>query len=251
MYTARNLVNNAYKDAGVVGVGMTMSSDELNDGISWLNTILDMMQQDQLFSSTTVADHVTFDGRMNYTVGPMPDLTLNPTAQVPDFILPIMPSTLVGCVFINGNNARLQSKPCDAGVYFSRPVEIVQNPFPSEFYYERGYPLGTIRFRMGTPNCPGEILYSPSFTNVDANTVLDGFPNGLLPYMRWRLAADIAKFNLLDDTAMMSRANTALTMYQRANYKGQHYTADMSAPGATPMTGRKYNIYAPADLVGY
>ena len=162
-----------------------------------------------------------------------------------------MPSSIIGCVFVNGNNARLQSKPCDAQVYFSRPVEVVQNPFPAEFYYERGYPLGTIRFRMGTPNCPGEILYSPSYTNVDANTSLDGYPNGLVPYMRYRLAADIAKFNLLDDTAMMSRANTALTMFKRANYRGQHYTADMSAPGASPMTGRKYNIYAPADLVGY
>ena len=251
MYTVRNLVADAYGDSNVIGVGMTASAREMRDGVSWLNSILDSLYTSSEFSPTVSAETVTFSGASEYTIGPMPDLSVYPNSIIPDFIVPIMPSDISTIAFISGNNARLMSRRCDPAVFFGRPVNNVQNPFPAEFYYERKYPYGIIRFRMGTPQGQGELIYSPSYTGVAENTDLDFFPIGLKPYLRYKLAADISVANRLDETPWLIRANQALDLYTRSNYKKQNYMCDFSAPGSTPLVGKKYNIYAPADLVGF
>jgi hypothetical protein len=242
MYTIRDLVNQAYRDSNVIGIGQTPSAEEMDDGTRQVNSLLNRQWQQGGFATTTIALDAAFDGRDVYSIGPMPDLIVNPTAEVPDFVVDVAPTLLNGIILYSGNNARLPARPITSGQYFTRGVSVVQNTYPDQFYYERRSPLAYIRWYMGAPQGPGQIIYEPSYVGVSANTDISSWNLGLQDYLKWSLAANIAALNRFDATWLQQQAQIALAEFKRANYKGQSYTADFSA-GGKAIGGTKFNIY--------
>jgi hypothetical protein len=243
MYTVRQLVKDAYRDSNVLGIGQAFTDDMLVRGIGLLNSILQQRQANGDFKAPLQALTVNFTGVDSYTIGPMPDLTEYPTAQVPDFVLPIAPSDIVEIVHIS-NAARIVSRPCSPTEYFNRGVMVTNNTLPTSFYYERSYPIATIRFYLGTPNSQGEIIYAPNYVNADANTDLSLWPVGLQPYLRWQLASDIAGINRWDAPMLALKAQQALEDWTRSNGRKYGYTADRSAAGFGHGSSTKFNIYS-------
>lgn len=239
-YTIRNLITDAYKESGVLGIGMTLSSVQLQDGLGSLNLILDGVYAGNE-GGTSTSTPVTFTGASNYTVGPQPaNPILNPEL-VPDIELPIMPSKISGIV-ITVNGVRIPTTGISPDVYFSRSLNSISNAAPSNYFFERTFPLGTIRFYEGTPSGPGEIIYNPSLVDATANTDFKYYPRELKPYLIYSLAADIAESNSFDNTSLMAKSNKAWNNYKTASYEGQSYHCDGSAPRGS--VGGKYNIYA-------
>ena len=243
MYTMRELVIDAYDDAMIRSEGMQLTPQEMKKGMSMVNNILGTEFQNGDFQTTTVSFPVAFTGTDSYTIGPMPDLVAYPAAATPDFVLPVPPTSITMIVLIAGANARIMCAPCPGTHYFSRGVSNVENEYPAEFYYERTSPLSTIRFMMGTPNGPGEIIYKPAYDSATEDSDVDIWPEGLKPYLKWAVASKISAINRFDNTYLEKEAQSALAVFRRANYKGQSYTADSSAPGSGNQFGAKFQIY--------
>lgn len=242
MYTVSDLVRQAYSDSNIVGTGMSMTADDLQNGVTLLNRLLAQQHAKGAFHATTVAMPITFTGTDHFTIGPPPDLINYPLAITPDIIVNVAPGSIQQIVFYS-NNARLSSVPMSAGSYFSRGVDQVSNPFPSEFYYERTAPVATVHFMYGTPNGNGELIYEPSYVGVASTTDLDLWNQDLVAYLSWQVASDLAGANRWDNVWLQQKANASLQMFKNTNRKVQSYVADGSATGRRVTGGSKFNIY--------
>ena len=237
-YTIRNLIDDAYHKSGVVGIGMTMQSYQLSEGLSALNLILDdVYAVNQHIATITLP--VTFDGRADYTFGPQPEDIL--TDPVPDIEIDIIPLVIEGIITTNGGvrNTCVNTTP---EKYYARSLDSISNAIPAEFFYERTSPLATIRFFEGTPSGPGELIYKQALVEVTANTSYTGFPKSLRPYLVHKLGAVLAADNAFDATNLHIEANSAWARYRTSTYQGQSYHCDASAPSSDNAAG-KYNIF--------
>ncbi len=239
-YYIRNLIEDAYKESGVVGIGMTTQAHQLAEGLSSLNLILDEVYAGNNAQATVAAD-ATFDGSDSYTVGPAPENPILTPELVPDVELPVMPADIAS-IIVTVNGVRIPTSKVDPITYNNRSLNVIQNQAPSYYFFERTNPLGTIRFYEGTPTGPASIIYKPSMVDVTANTDYKYHPRELRPYLIYALAAKLAELNAFDPTSIQIRANNAWNKYKAATYEGQCYHADASAP--TGNSGGKYNIYA-------
>lgn len=242
MYSVRQLVKDAYRDSNVLGIGQAFSDDMLVRGVGLLTSILQQRQACGDFKSAMVALPVTFTGAGNYTIGPSPDLIEHPELNAPDIELPIAPVRINEIILIS-NNARIVSRPCSSTEYFNRGINTTSNNLPTFFYYEKTYPLSTIRFYLGQPIGSGEIIYEPNYVDADANTDVSIWPVGLLPYLRWQLASDIAGINRWDAPMLAMKAQQALEDWTNSNYKRHGYVADTSASCYHGGPSSKFNIY--------
>jgi len=235
-YLIRNLINDAYKQSGVVGIGQTMSASQTSDGLSVLNFILDeVFATDE--GATTIALPVTFTGVSDYTIGPVPDDIADPT---PDIVVNTLISD-IDYIVVTVDGVRQVTRSIDPISYTARPLDTINNTLPYAFYYEKTNPVGTIRFYEGTPTGPGELVYKPSIVDVTANTDMKAHPRAIKPYLMYELAARIAEQNGFDASQMKLRASKAWRDYKASIYQGQSYRCDGSAPGVDSELW--YNIY--------
>lgn len=234
-YTMRNLVAEAYKESGVLGNGMTMQPDQQEDGMRALNMILDTISG---LSAQPATASVTFDfnGQKSYTIGEAPELITDP---VPDIIVPAKPAQIDG-VFVFTGGQRYQIGPVDPTTYFGAD-NILNQPYPSGFYFQRSEPISQIHFMDGAPSGQGTITFRAILANVTPNTDYSLFPRHLRPYLVYELGARLCVSKTFDPTAMKQQANNAWSVYQSSCYQGQRYIADTSAPGYEG--GAKYNIF--------
>jgi len=242
MNTVSDLVRQAYTDSNIIGTGMQMTADDLQNGVVLLNRLLAQQHAKGAFHATTVAMPITFTGTASFTIGPPPDLINYPLAVTPDILVNVVPGSIQQIIFYS-NNARLSSIPMSPGSYFSRGVDNVTNPYPSEFYYERTAPFATVHFMYGTPSGNGELIYEPSYINVASTTDLDQWNPDLVAYLSWQVASDLAGANRWDNAWLQTKANSALRMFKDTNRKVQSYIADGSATGRRPSGGNKFNIF--------
>lgn len=233
MYTFRNLINDAYAKSGVVGIGMTVSSQQLSEGLSTVNEILDELYATNEYGATT-SHPVTFTGASSYTMGPAGE-------ETPDIDLGVVPSN-IDKVIITVGGVRIPLGYITPLDFFSRSLDEISSDVPDAFTVERTFPLATLRFFEGKPTGPGELIFSPSLVDVTASTDFKHFPREIKPYLVYEAAARIAELNAFEANTLRQRAINALSKYKQASYQGQSYVADGSAPG---MCGNnKYNIYA-------
>lgn len=234
--TFRDLINDAYRESGVVGIGMTVESDQLSEGLGAINLVLDgIYAKNQIVA--TIAVPTIFTGVQDYTIGPSPT---NGDPD-PDIVVPQLPVKIDRItVYLNG--VRNQALPIDPATYFSRSLETIRNQLPVAFFFERTSPIGTIKFLDGTPGDKGEIIYKQAMINVTANTLFEGFPISIRPYLIFKTAERIASNNGFDATGLRADAKEAWKDYQASCYEGQSYMADGSAPGQEPGE-LKYNIF--------
>lgn len=235
-YTIRNLVTDAYRESGVLGIGQIMQDYQLQEGVQTLNLILDEIYAGN-DAQATVATVVTFTGLSNYTVGPAP-VGADPA---PDIELPLMPND-INEIIIKIDGVRSPCVKIDPITYHNRSLDTIRNQAPYFFFFERTFPNGTIRFYEGTPTGEGELIYKPNMVDVTANTDYKYYPRELRPYLVYSLAARIAESNAFDAMPIQARANNAWTKYKQSTYEGQAYHIDGSAPSGMD-TGNKYNIY--------
>lgn len=227
-YLIRNLIADAFKESGVLGIGQTMQAYQTQDGLDSLNLILD-----EIYATDegvpTIAKPVTFDGSNSYTVGPLPDVVGDPT---PDIEVDSLISRIDRLIITLGG-VRNTVLPIDPISYSARPLENVETPLPSYFYFERTSPLSTIRFYEGGPSGAGEIIYTPSIMDVTANTDTKHHPKALRPYLVYELATRVARQNGFETQSLQQASSSAWRKYKQFTYEGQSYQADASAPSGS------------------
>jgi len=228
-YTIRNLVDDAYTKAGVIGQGITMDSKQLSTGVSNVNLILDSVFA-QNKGNTIVTFDVTFDGSKDYTVGQ--------SGESPDIVLPLNPIDIDRIVLkFDGYNTVVNS--INPYTYAEQDTEIYSE-YPSYFYFEKSNPLGVIRFLDAAPERDGQIIYKPSMVDVDANTDFKYFPRELKPYLVFELASMAASENGYESQSLKAKANNYWNQYSASTWQSMQSMSDRSAPNSGH---ERYNIY--------
>lgn len=233
IYTIRNLVSDAYRESGIVGIGMTMTAEQQSEGVSKLNFILDSVYA-QNAPLTTIVFPVTFTGLDAYTIGAVP-----PTSGEiqPDIAVDVVPID-ISQITITVGNSRLTTYPITADSYINRSLDTITNNAPRSFWYERTQPLSNIKFLYGNPSGPGEIIYKAALVDVNPNTNFSAFPRSLRPFLVYELAAKLANSNGFDATPLQIQSNSYWNIYKNSAYEGQSYTIDYSVPGLRDNNSR-------------
>ncbi len=233
-YTMRNLCDDAYSESGIIGNGMKMEADQQEDAMRILNILLDSIATLNIQPATSTAT-VDFNGQKSYTIG-----EAQPNGSpAPDIVVAAKPTQIDG-IFVFTGGQRYQIAPKTPEECFGAD-NILNQPYPSGFYFQRSEPLASIHFIDGAPSGQGTITYKSTLSGVTANTDYSIFPRTLRPYLLYELAARLCTANTMDPSPMKQQANNAWLAYQSSCYQGQRYVADASAPG---YGGReKYNIH--------
>lgn len=139
--TAGDLVNAAFKEAGVIGVGQTAGADDLNDGLARLQWMLQEWGRKRwlVYCLQTLSKIAT--GAISYTVGPGGDFDTGAGTMRPPRV----------------ESAFLRQLTQAAPNQIDYPLEILQSredynaialkslqSFPSAVYYEPSWPLGRL-----------------------------------------------------------------------------------------------------------
>jgi hypothetical protein len=181
--TAIDLISESYRIAGVLGNDETPDSWQAQQGLTCLNDMLDIYSIDRSMIYTIKKNSFPLvSGTASYTIGDGGDFDIDRPPTI-DF------------AFVRLNSVDFPLKQINNQDYDSLAVKSSNN-FPMYYYYDAGFPLGTI-FIYGVPNQPMDIFldtWSP-LTKFDSITDTLGFPAGYAVMMKYNLAKFLAGRN--------------------------------------------------------
>ena len=132
--TALDLITNAAKKIGAIGVGEALTADEANDGLSALNSMLDNWSTDGLLIYQIVqASHSWTGGSSSRTIGPNGNFDTTRPIRIEE-----------GTNFDDGTSSYAVTIIRDRAVYDGIPTKTDQTNFPELLFYDPGFPLGTL-----------------------------------------------------------------------------------------------------------
>lgn len=236
MTTARDIINLALKDAGVVGVGQSALAEDVNDAFTKLNWMLSQWQRKRWLVFQNVDLPFVSTGAQTYTVGPGGN-----------FNVPIRPDKLEAAYF----RQLIQSQPNQVDY----PLTIIPSmenyskialkklsTFPQGIYYDPGYPTGTI---YPWP-VPQSTIYEihlivkqqlTQFANL-SDTV--NLPEEYRSALELNLVTRLwPQYGLQPDEMVLGLARDALNVIRGANSQ----IATLSMPNDLVRDGR-YNIFS-------
>jgi hypothetical protein len=235
MTTARDIIDLAFKDSGVYGVGQTPLTTDYNDALRRLNMMLSQWNRRRWLVYCLVDSSVACDGSLRYSVGSGGDINITRPDRIE-------------AAYIRQVNASPQT-PIDW------PLEIIESreeysqiaikslaAAPSEYlFYESSFPLGYI-YPWPVPNDQYEI-------HILTKTVLQQFAaitdTVLLP-VEYEQAIYLATVNQMraayrfpPDPWYIGQAKAALATIRKSNFQ----VGRLSMPPGINQ-GPAYNIYA-------
>lgn len=215
MNTVRDLINEAYDSAKILGSGFNMTQRELTNGITKLNLILDELYLDKIETSSSVITSQANARTLTIGTGD------NSNGDLPDIIFPTVPEDFLSVMLLRGTS-RYKILPIDAATYAERSVDINSN-VPSFYYFnpfDAETEFATISF-IGIPGGTLEFTHNSVYQNVNANTRLDHLSRAVRPYLVYELAYRLAVVNDIED---------ALTIKQQSNVAYKKMLRSVTAP---------------------
>lgn len=183
MTTARQLIEQAYRDIGVIGRGKTMSSYLSQEGLSTLNQMLGMWSTEHFLVPSRSTDvHVFIASKSMYQIGPGGDIDTIRPEEVLDGFIRVSEIDYPLNIFTMGEYNDITYKG--------------QGYIPSNIWYEPSYPLGAIYFDV-SPAVDHELninSYKPitEFEKLETDV---SFPAGYEGTIRYNLALMLAPAN--------------------------------------------------------
>jgi len=237
MTTARELITASLKDAGVVGVGQTASSEDANDSLIRLNAMMAQWSRrrwlvyhliDQVFPAT---------GALSYSIGNGGDIS----TTRPDQIEAAFFRQTAGAP---GNQVDYQLHILHSREDYNRIALKAMNSFPQCLFYDSGFPLGNV-FIWPVPSNLYEIHLSlksslQSFPTLDTAILL---PPEYEEALRLNLTIRIRiAYQLPPDQQLIALAKVALNTIKNSNAQipNLRMPSDLTAGSA----GSRYNIFS-------
>lgn len=236
MTTARDIVNLALKDAGVVGVGQTPLAEDANDAFTKMNWMLSQWQRKRWVIYQLVDLSFTSTGSQTYTVGPSGNFDISPR-----------PDKLEAAFFRQLINAAPNQVDYPLAIIPSREdysrIALKQlTTFPQAIYYDPGFPLGTI-YPWPIPQAS---IYSihiivkaelQQFTNL-SDTV--NLPEEYFSAIELNLVTRLwPQYGFQPDPTVIGLAKDALNVIRGANMQ----ISSLTMPNDVMRDGH-YNIYS-------
>lgn len=236
MTTPLDIINQASKKAGILGVGQSLLAEDVNDAFADLNDMLGQWQRKRWLVYHLVDYAKTGTGALYYTVGPGGDFNINPR---PDKIESAFFRQLV------------QSQPNQ----IDYPLSIIESredynrialkqlqSFPEYYFYDSGFPLGKVY--------PWPLIQSDLYSlHITVKETLNQFTtliediNLPLEYMaalKFNLAIRLRQgYQLPADNILIGLAKDALNVIRNANLQIPRLVmpSDIIRPGL-------YNVYS-------
>jgi|SRR6185312_12013028 len=136
MTTARDIVNLAFKQAGILGLGQTLNAEDTNDGFTLLNQMVAQWQKRRWLVPSLQILNKTLTGQKSYTVG------------LGGFFDIKRPSDIKGAYVIQKNTGPVPvslqlTKLFSYEDYIRIAVKDLQS-LPDHFFYDAQYPLANL-----------------------------------------------------------------------------------------------------------
>ena len=226
-YTVRDLVTDALKDAGVIGVGATPNANEAADAVRTLNRILDGLALESLTAPGTRLLQVSYPAGFEFVEFTRGESIEPWQVTVPEILL--TPSV----VSIKDGSSFRSLPYMDTEEFFAR--DDVSSCCVQGWHWENTQaprlfladpPSEAKELRVAVPCDP--------YRDVDMNTDMTNWRVGLRPFLCAALAAAVARQNGMDSSAMSSIALNAKAVYARSVRSPSVVRMDQSAPGMSP-----------------
>lgn len=237
MTTPLDIITQAMKKAGVLGVGQTSLPEDTNDAFSDLNDMLGQWQRKRWLIVHLVDYSVTSSGAQSYTVGPG-SVSFNISPR-PDRIESAFFRQIISS---NPNQVDYPLTRIDAREDYNLIGLKQLSSFPQYYFYDSGYPIGTLYVWP----VPQASLYSihitvkatlSQFTDL-AQTI--SLPLEYMAALKFNLAVRLRQsYQLPPDPSLNGLATDALNVIRNANVQiaRLQQPADLIRPGL-------YNVFS-------
>lgn len=236
MTTPNDIVAQALKKSGVLGIGQSASAEDTNDAFSDLNDMVSQWQRKRWLIWHLVDYTIVSTGANSYTVGP--GGTINISTR---------PDRVESAFFrqITQSQPNQIDYPLELieswETYRLIPIKKLQT-FPQYLFYDSGYPLGTL---YAYPVLQANIyeLHIQLKEQLNQFTSLGqiiSLPLEYIAALKWNLAARLRPSYQMDpDPSITALALESLNVIRGANTQIQRLTMPLEL-----VRGGLYNIYS-------
>lgn len=225
-YTARQIVTQALKLSGALGVGQSLSADDATDALTTLNLLLEEWQPQRwlVYDTTTLSKVST--GAQSYTIGPGADFSMDRPVRIENAYARY---TNLSPTTVDMPIALINSREDYNGITLKNLTSR-----PQAVFYDTGYPIGQLYF-WPVPQAATYTLFVTATTPLQSFASLNDTVAMPAPYNS-ALVGNLAErlrpmFGLPPDqsiTAMAARGRNAL---RQMNAQVPSLTLPRGTPG--------------------
>lgn len=220
MSTVRDLIKGSLRLIGAIATGETPSADELNDGLSTLNDMIDSWSTESLFIPIRTRESFALvPGQSTYTMGPTGNF--NTTRPIEILRAGLEDTT-------NGTPVERSVRLLNIDQWAQITIKSNQSTLPTSLYPEYPFPLATLTVWPVPSAARNLIVYSlkplASYTSVnDALSLAPGYKRAL----RYNLAIEMApEYGKQPNPVVIAAAVSGIENIKRRNIKPQYLNAD-------------------------
>lgn len=224
MTTALQIIERGYRTAGILASGESASADMAQDGLVYLNGILEGLSNESLAIYSDTQDTLALTGATSYTYGDGGDI---------DSARPV---SIVSVFFRSTDNIDYPVQLITLEEYNSIYSKTISTGIPSVMYYEPSYPLATLSL---WPLASSGTLYinanKPLLNLSTYNTVLS-LPVGYERLLRYCFAVEVMPEYGISNPQIIAMMTDAKASIKRTNQK--HSVLSVNLPfGARQANG--------------
>lgn len=234
MTTANDIIYLALKTTGVLGLGQTPNTEDLNDAFRILNMMMSQWNRRRWLVYQLVTNSCPANGALYYSVGPGGDFSIVRPDQIESAYFRQNVST-------EPNNVDYPLTPLRARENYNEIALKSLGSFPQVYFYESGFPMGHL-YVWPLPNNSYTIFITTkvalqSFTSLTDEVELPPeYEEALYTNLAVRLAGP---FGIQLQASVVQLAKLSLNTIKNANAQ----IAVMSMPNDL-IQGSLYNIYS-------
>lgn len=235
MTTARDLINDALKDAGAIGVGQTALAEDINDGMKRLNAMMAQWTRQRWLVYHLIDIAFTADGSLNYSIGAGGVLNF----PRPDRVEAAFFRQVVG---VPGNQVDYPLEILNSREDYNRIALKSMESFPACLFYDSGFPLGYI-YIWPVPTNLYEIHLSLKATLQSFASLNDSvnLPPEYEEALRTNLAVRLrVKYQMPIDPQLVALAKYSLNVIRNSNAQ----IPSLEMPRDLVRGGGNYNIFS-------
>lgn len=206
--TARDIITSSLRKLGVVASGETPAAEELQDGLSALQRMLDSWSAGDLLPFPETQETFTLTpGKAEYTFGPGGDFDS------------VRPMDIVGISVIPSGSLEIPLTKLKFDQWRLIALKTVSATFPTEFYFRLAWPKATAFFFPTPTEAKQIIVYSQKpFAAVTSLTSDIDFPPGFEEAIVYNLCLALAdEFGQAVTPLIAQKAATLLDTIRTAN----------------------------------
>ncbi len=231
--TPNDIILQALKESGVLGVGQVASAEDVNDCFFRLNLMLGQWSKKRWLVYHLVDVAKVGTGAVSYTVGPTGDFNIPRADKVESAFVRLL------------NNPNPTDYPLwvtNAREDYNRVCLKSMSSFPDMVFYDADYPMGHL-YVWPLPNASYEIhiTVKETLTQFTALNQVINLPPEYMGAIFYNLAARLrSAWQLPPDPSIVAFAKDALGTLRQANTQ----VPEMTLPRDLVRHGRAYNIYS-------